>query len=91
MREDLRTFVDQIQDAAEAALLRPNVKKGCERSGVIWGRLEDVLNNLDMRPPGDSDPKKTRRFSISGEWITRAKFLDIWTAHESRKVERGEK
>jgi hypothetical protein len=91
LQTDLKKFVDQIQDAAEAALLRPNIKKGWERSGLIWGSMEEKLKSLDLRPPGVSVEERSRRFTISGHWITQAKFLEQWTEHESRRDSRHDR
>jgi hypothetical protein len=85
MKEEVRQFIDNIQDAAEAALLRRNVKNGWKRSGLLWGSMEEKLNSLDFRPPGYPLPTHSTRFSISGQWITDPKFLEHWMEHDGRK------
>jgi hypothetical protein len=91
MKRDLPKFVDNIQDAAEFALLRRNVKKGWERSGFLYGSMENKLNELHYRPPGYLIKPKNHRFSISGEWISRPKFLAKWEEHGERKSGRKER
>jgi hypothetical protein len=89
MKQDLPVFIDQIQDAAESALLRRNVRKGWERAGLSWGCTAEKLNSLRFRPEGIPSRPVTRRFSISGEWITRGDFLRRWEEHDGRKDKRA--
>jgi hypothetical protein len=91
MNTDLKQFIDQIQDAAEFALLRPNVKKGWERCGLIWGEMENMLRTLDYRPPSYPVVAPSKRFTISGQWITSPEFLEQWDIHESRRGSRHER
>jgi hypothetical protein len=91
MKGELRLFVNQLHDAAEFALLRPNVKKGWEKCGLIWGNMEDKLRSLDFRPPSYTSSESRGRFTISGQWITSSKFLEGWSRHESRRPYRHER
>jgi hypothetical protein len=89
-KDKLLNFLDDVEDAMEKALLRPNVKAGWKKAYMVRKPAPDLLPLLTPAPEGFRK-RENRRFSISGTFVTDTDFLLKWSLHEAKRVDREKK
>jgi hypothetical protein len=85
MQTKLLSFLEGLEDATTGALWRPTVRSSFRKAGIMLGPISNVLKKLHHMPTDYSLPPESKRFTLSGKWISDPKFLQEWKLHDEKK------
>jgi hypothetical protein len=85
----LKPFLQQIEDSAEKALLRPNIIESFKAAEMVLVPCTDRISTLEEAPPR-CKPRTLRGFPLSGSLITSDEFLMKWKKYQEKKGIQGE-